>query len=77
MCKEVCKALFVPYIIGPVEADSQVCRQDESALPVCRDSDELGYGLEIVVIIDSYFKGTWRFFDLTITVTDGLKRRDL
>lgn len=28
-----------------------------------------------MVIIDSCFKGTWRFFDLTIPVTDDIKKR--
>ena len=48
MCKEVCRGSFIDYIIAPNEADSQVGRcfneYTNSALVLCRDTDELAYG---------------------------------
>ena len=75
MCIEVCKRRFIPYVVAPVEADSQVCRHDKPANAVCRDSDELAYGLLKVVIVDSYFKETYRYFDLTLPVTEEIKKK--
>lgn len=75
MCIEVCKRRFIPYVVAPVEADSQVCRHDKLATAVCRDSDELAYELPKVVIVDSYFKEMYRYFDMTLPVTDEIKKK--
>ena len=51
--------MFEDYVVAPAEADMQVCRVDGS-VPVCRDSDLVGYGHTVVYIIDSYSKETWQ-----------------
>ena len=44
ICVEFFWSCFIPYIVSPAEADMQVGRRNELAIPVCRDSDSIGYG---------------------------------
>ena len=75
MSVEVCRVFFISCIVLPAEADMQAGRNDNTAIPVCRDSDLLGYGNKEVVIVDSYFKEEARVFDMTVPVTDEIKEK--
>ena len=41
ICVLVCKRHFVNFTVAPAEADMQVGRRKNEAVPVCRDSDEI------------------------------------
>jgi len=73
MCINVCKGMFLDYAIAPAEADMQVGRCNDSAIAVCRDGDLLAYDNKRVIFVDSYFKETWRYVDMTVPVTDDVR----
>jgi hypothetical protein len=65
MCIEVCRKQFYPFVVAPEEADSQVCKRS-SAIAVGRDSDLLAYDNACVIIVDSYFTGDARVFNMNV-----------
>mmetsp|Transcript_42027 Transcript_42027/g.88267 ORF Transcript_42027/g.88267 Transcript_42027/m.88267 type:complete len:211 (+) Transcript_42027:492-1124(+) len=69
MCINVCKGMFLDYAVAPADADMQVGRCNDSAIAVCRDGDLLAYDNKRVIFVDSYFKETWRYADMTVPVT--------
>ena len=44
--------------------------RNEFVIPICCDSDLIGYGNQKVVIVDTYFKENARVFDMSVEVTD-------
>lgn len=75
MCIQVCKSRCIPYIVAPAEADMQVGRRHNNSIVLRRDSDEVAYGNEFVVIVDSYAKEEYRIIDLSTHLTDEVMER--
>mmetsp|Transcript_9285 Transcript_9285/g.13933 ORF Transcript_9285/g.13933 Transcript_9285/m.13933 type:complete len:185 (+) Transcript_9285:1-555(+) len=73
MCAEVCEKYFFDYIIAPEEADMQVGRRNKTAIAICRDSDLIAYGHQVVVIVDSYIKEQFRVIDMNTPITPQTK----
>ena len=69
ICVVICKRHFVKYVVAPSEADMQVGRWQDGAVPVCRDSDEIAYGNRYVVFIDNWHREQFRVVDLNIPAT--------
>ena len=42
-------------------------------IPVCCDSDEVGYGNKLVVIVDDWGRGKYRVIDLDTVVTERMR----
>ena len=72
MCVQICRARCVEYVVSPAEADMQVGRHDRG-VPVCCDSDEVGYGNKLVVIVDDWGRGKYRVIDLDTAVTERMR----
>ena len=74
MCAHVCRRHFFEYVVSPLEADVQIGRRfhDPSSTVVVftGDSDLITYGHKIVIVVESWFRETYRYFDLRVPVTE-------
>ena len=75
ICVVICKRHFVKYVVAPAEADMQVGRWQDGAVPVCRDSDEIAYGNRYVVFIDNWHREQFRVVDLNVPATAEMETK--
>ena len=73
MCAKVCREMLLDYVVAPEEADMQVGRRHSNIIAMGRDSDLIGYGHRLVVMIDSYHAEKFRIIDLTVPVDECTK----
>ena len=71
LCAKICAGLKIPYIVSPLEADTQVvkCRRDKNPVIVTGDSDILAYDMGMrVVLISSWNMDSekFRIYDIGI-----------
>ena len=74
-CIKACRYYHIPFVVAPFEADSQVGRRRDNSIPVCGDSDLIGYGHKSVIIVSSYSKGEARVCNMTSALADDAKAK--
>ena len=75
ICVVICKRHFVKYVVAPAEADMQVGRWQDGAVPACCDSDEIAYGNRYVVFIDNWHREQFRVVNLNVPVTTEMETK--